>query len=281
MQALSLRAHYGQPLEVDLCETCRLVWFDGLESVQLSSTSWIDLLLALEDRDTPVTPPEASRLGCPHCARPLDETFNQTRWGRFRSLGCPAGHGWLQPQTQLLAERGLLRPPTRGERAAMAAEHQTWHCLNCGAPTVGREADCTHCRTPLLLFDLPRLAEALLPRPADRPTASGGRLHAWACHACGSPMDPTLRPVCAQCDHPAVAARFDDLRPLLKELRRTALGLGRTPPPLPHRPRKQPLATTFGQIVHFFWRDAAPGLLRWLAPVALATGLLLFLLVWR
>lgn len=287
MRALALRAHYGQPLEVDLCESCRLVWFDGLESVQLSGPSWIELLLALEDRDSPMSLPAIERLGCPRCSKPLGESFNQTRWGRFRSHGCPAGHGWLQPQTQLLSERGLLRPPTRGERVAMAAEHRPWNCLNCGAPTAGDGAGCAHCGTPLLLFDLPRLAASLQGREgrgnagalAGRPAAGAAapRLHAWACHACGSPMDPTVDPRCGQCDHPALAARFDDLRPLLRALRQAARAQARQPAVAPDRPRRRPLNTTFGHLMHVFrrdeWIDRLPTA-RWVAS-AVASGLLL------
>ena len=222
MRALTLRAHYGRAVEVDLCGGCRLAWFDDLESVQLSTASWVELLLALEDREASASPPQTRQLACPRCARPLRESFNQSRWGRFRSLGCPDGHGWLQPQAQLLSERGLLRPPTLGERVAMAATKQPWLCLNCGAPAEGRGTDCSHCGTPLMLFDVPRLAQSLQPRRTKGLPVRGGRLHAWACQACGSPMDPPAQTRCPRCDHPALAARFDDLRPMLEALRQAA-----------------------------------------------------------
>lgn len=220
MRKLALRAHYGRPVEVDSCSGCRLVWFDGLESVQLSTPSWVELLLAFEDGPGAISPSAPQALGCPRCRRGLGEWSNQTRWGRFRSHGCPDGHGWLQTQTQLLSGRGLLRPPTLGERAAMATEPRAWPCLNCGAPTTGRGAACGHCDTPLMLFDLPRLFESLSPRRSQGLPVRGGRLHAWACHACAGPMDPTAQTRCPRCDHPAMAARVGDLRPLLEALRR-------------------------------------------------------------
>lgn len=218
-QAL-LAGHYERRVEVDLCEPCRLVWFDDRESLNLSGLGWIDLLDRLQ-HDQPSLHAWAGRpLACARCAKPLKTAHNQTRYGRFVSHVCAERHGALQSQAMLLAERGFVRAPTLGERAAMAAEKRAWSCLNCGAPIEGDDAPCAWCKTPILLVDLPRLADALRPLARHRDTVSAGRLDAWACHACGQALDPTTQACCPQCGHLVVAPRVADLKPLLALLRR-------------------------------------------------------------
>ena len=36
MQRLTLAGHYGHSVDLDLCRGCDLVWFDGIETAQLS-----------------------------------------------------------------------------------------------------------------------------------------------------------------------------------------------------------------------------------------------------
>ncbi len=77
----------------------------------------------------------------------------------------------------------------------------------------------------------------------------------------------------------ALAARFDDLRPLLKALRGRALQQARQPSVRPDRDRSRPLNTTFGHLMHVFrrdeWIDRLPTA-RWVAS-AVTSGLLLLL----
>lgn len=218
MAALRAEGHYGREVEIDLCEPCRLVWFDGLESVNLAGPGWISLLECLALEDPALLPWSGREIGCPRCRQPLRAVHNRTRWGRFVALECPRREGCLQSHALLLAERGLVRPPTPRERHA-ASRAGGWPCLNCGAPVEAAADECGHCRTPMLMVDLPRLAEALRPSPADRATVSAGRPLAWPCAGCGQALDPTVTPECTQCGQAVFAPTLADLAPLLAALR--------------------------------------------------------------
>jgi uncharacterized paraquat-inducible protein A len=157
-------------------------------------------------------------LACPHCRDPLQVRHDRTRYGRFVVQACPAGHGSVQSLAAVLARRGLVRPPTPAERAAMQAEPQAWACLNCGAPWSADATTCGHCATPALLVDLVRLADSLQPLAASREAASNGRWATWGCHACGQPLDPTREAACPRCSHPVMVPTLADLQPLLAAL---------------------------------------------------------------
>lgn len=218
LKPLSLAGHYERRVLIDYCSSCRFVWFDDIESVQLSGLGWIDLLDRVGEGASPYPELPPQPLGCPLCSKKLVASKNQTRYGRFVAQRCPQGHGCLQSLPMLLAERGLVRAPTRPEQHAMAREGEQ-PCLNCGAPLPAKGDFCTHCRTPLLMFDLPRLADSLEPNAQWRDNVRGGRLDAWACHGCGHALDPTRHADCPQCAHPVLARTVADLGPTLAVLR--------------------------------------------------------------
>jgi ribosomal protein L40E len=218
MHAQHLDAHYERRVEIDVCAPCRLVWFDERESLRLSGLGWIELLAQLQHDEASLAAWAGKALGCARCHRPLRSETNATRYGRFVANRCSAGHGTLQSQAMLLAERGLVRAPTAVERAAARAEPREWICLNCGAPIPGDATACAYCKTPVLLYDLPRLADSLRPHAAYRGNVEGGRTEAWACHACGQVLDPTRDALCRQCGHPVLAIMADELRPVLARL---------------------------------------------------------------
>jgi ribosomal protein S27AE len=219
LRALCLAGHYERQVEIDLCGPCRLVWFDPRESMQLSGLGWIGLLEQLGNTPPAARPWRGQALGCPCCRRPLRAQRNQTRWGLFVTSVCPQAHGSLQSHAALLAERGLLRTPTAADREAMARAPRDWACLNCGASIADAQVACSFCDTPLLLFDLERLASALLPRAHERAVEPGGRLDVWPCQACGFALDPTVQRSCPQCGQTVLARSLSDLQPLLRRLR--------------------------------------------------------------
>lgn len=265
MAPLRLRTHSGRTVLVDHCSPCRLVWFDTLESVQLAGLGWVELLREMSRGElraaapdaastaapttaqatnpaaNPATTPRPPTLGCPVCARPLKTVHNRTRWGRYPMQECPAGHGHVQSDAGLLAERGLVRPLLPPERSALRLQKRVLHCLSCGARVEGEaESDlCAWCTTPLLVVDLPRLAHALRQRGVageDTPPPDGAPLR-WPCHACGHTLDPTRSAACPQCGAGVLAPAFSDLLPLLDaaehELRAVA-----NHPPRPRRARQ-------------------------------------------
>ena len=247
MGHLVLSTHGVRPVTVDHCSDCRLVWFDALESVQLDGLGWITLLRELQSGAAGSAGADgAVPLSCPTCRSTLKVVHNRTRFGRMTVLECPQRHGHLHSHAGVLAERGLVRPLLAPERAALATERHALHCLNCGAPSDGRDEHCRYCGTPLLVVDMPRLAHALRLRlhgqgPSPAPS---GPLVAWACRGCGEALDPTRQPHCPRCGHMVVAPRLLDLAPLLdaaeRELRAAADAAAAQ-----RRPRRPPRRRTW------------------------------------
>jgi DNA-directed RNA polymerase subunit RPC12/RpoP len=272
MRVHMLDAHYERQVEVDLCLDCRLVWFDKRESLRLSGLGWIELLGRLQHDKASLAPWAGKPLGCARCRKPLQAQANVTRYGRFVSNRCAAGHGTLQSQALLLAERGLVRGPTAHERAAVAAERRDWLCLNCGGPIDGDAVACSYCSTPVLMYDLPRLADSLRPHAAYRANVEQGRLDAWACRACGQALDPTREASCGQCRHPVLALAADDLRPVLARLEREWQGWKQGLHPVPDA--VQPMSE--GGDASFLWHQSrqSPRGLQWLPWLLLLLVLL-------
>lgn len=210
-ELLVLQGHYGRQVVVDVCGPCRLVWFDTLESVNLTGRGWLQLLRRLQRAKATEAPWSGSVLACPQCGNPLQAVHNLTRFGRFAAVECQRGHGHLQSFALLLAERGLVRPLLPPERAALAAARRSLQCLNCGAPVAARDEACSHCRSPLVMIDLPRLAAALRDRPGDPLPRPDGRLAAWHCAGCGQALDPTQAEACQACGQLVVVPTLAEL----------------------------------------------------------------------
>jgi hypothetical protein len=218
MAHLALQGHGAQPVVVDHCTSCRLVWFDALESVQLAGLGWVRLLRELQ-RGLHGEPPAARppSLACPICQTTLKGVHNATRFGRFPALECPQRHGHLHSHSGMLAERGLVRPLLGPERRALAEERRTIHCFNCGAACDGSGGEGSYCLSPLVVIDLPRLATALRQRAgnwSDSPPPDGVPLK-WECRGCGRPLDPSRDAACTSCGHAVVAPSLLDITPLL------------------------------------------------------------------
>jgi len=218
MAALDLEGHYGQLIPTDLCTRCHLVWFDAFESVRLSGLGWVQLLRRMQSTGHPESGPLKPALSCPRCASALKAVHNLNRFNRFAALECPRQHGHLQTFTLLLAERGMVRPLAREDVVALAEEQRSACCFNCGAAVESGMERCSHCDSPLVVIDLPRLTVALLMRHAEPlPQAAADRVR-WPCHGCGAPMDPTRSARCDRCHHAVVLPSATDLRPLLDQV---------------------------------------------------------------
>lgn len=218
MKAVGLESIDGKPLNVDHCRACRVVWFDAMESVRLEALGWVKLLREMQqDLESPVGTTIDERASCPVCRTALQRAHNQTRFGRFVTGACPNGHGDLQSDAGLLAQRGLVRPLAAPERRALNAERHAIRCLNCGAAAQGGDDACSYCRTALVVLDLPRLAHSLLPRAQSEQASPTdiGTLADWACRGCGATIDVGRHTHCTHCGHMVVALDMPDLGPLL------------------------------------------------------------------
>jgi Zn-finger nucleic acid-binding protein len=250
MTHLALPGRGAQPVVVDQCASCRLVWFDAMESVQLAGLGWVRLLRELQrgvHGEPPASRPPA--LACPSCQVTLKPVHNATRFGRFPALECPGGHGHLHSHSGMLAERGLVRPLLGPERRALAQERRTIHCLNCGAACDGSGDECSYCASPLVVIDLPRLATALRQRAghwSDTPPPAGVPL-AWPCRGCGRALDPSRQAACASCGHAVVAPSLLDIAPLLASIEHELRSAHMAARPYRRKPERPPRT----------WRDTA------------------------
>jgi len=207
--------------EVDHCTACRLVWFDTLEFGGLDRAAWVALLLALaQTRPSEAAAMPDTRWRCPVCDDTLAARQGQTQHGRHGHHACPSGHGHAQRTGALLASRGLFRPWLLAERLAAGSERRPRDCLQCGAPLDGAGDGCAHCGSPVLVVDLPRLAQALgadsTPPPAGGAPQSAPALRTWSCAGCGQPVDPTLHAHCTGCGRPVTPPLLAELAPWLR-----------------------------------------------------------------
>lgn len=215
---LLLAGRYDRVVEVEHCGACRLVWFDQLESVQLAGLGWVSLLGSLQQGAGLAIPEgKAGGLGCPRCSAALKTVQNRSRYGSFAALECPRGHGHLHTHAGVLAERGLVRGLLPAERSALQSGRRRLACLNCGASSDGSSERCRHCDTPLLVMDLPRLAQALSVSPHEDSPRPEGLPLAWSCFACGQALNPSREAECSSCHQAAVAPSLVALQPLLDE----------------------------------------------------------------
>jgi hypothetical protein len=166
------------------------------------------------------------QLECVRCHGSLKAVRNLTRFGRTAALECPRGHGHYQGFALLLAERGLVRSLNTRDVAALQQENTQPSCLNCGAPVEnmpsnlsGETPVCSYCETPLMLFDLPLLTQALLVRHGDALQVEEPREQlALACRGCGQPLDATQDTRCEACDHVVVIPSLARVKPLLDQI---------------------------------------------------------------
>jgi hypothetical protein len=230
LHKLSLEGHYGNAVLVDVCARCHWVWFDRFESVRLSGLGWVGLFRYMLQVPA-ATQTQSAAPKCVHCTETLKPVRNLTRFGRSAAYECVGGHGQFQGFSMLLAERGLVRPMTAKDHHFLTQNGKELECMNCGstaktalnspANTLLHTPECQHCNSPYVLFDLPRLNQALTVRHAralDVPAEQDATRLSLACTGCGNPLDPSIDLRCAQCDQPVALPTVQTIKPLLDQL---------------------------------------------------------------
>jgi hypothetical protein len=203
MQRLAFAGHYGQHLNLDLCRQCDLVWFDGIETAQLSGgPALLELIGAMaSSRELPHELLRADPR-CPRCDGKVAIVHNQSRWGRSSQLQCLRRHGAYQSFAQFLEEKGLLRAMSRIDRAKLRRDRGRVDCVNCGGEIAKDDERCRCCHSIPSLLDVARLAHALDPLDTIEPPAvyrTEARQSALQCAACGAALPPGETISCSQC----------------------------------------------------------------------------------
>ncbi len=202
MQRLALAGHYGSSVELDVCASCDLVWFDGTETARLNGPGLLELIgMMAAAYDLPYQPLTAATR-CPRCSGKLKTVHNQSRWGRSVQLQCLKRDGAYQSFAEFLEEKGLLRPMSRLDRARLLRDRGRIDCVNCGAAIGKADERCPYCSSVPSLLDVARLARALDPEAMVGPHEihkTGAQQQAMQCAACGAALPPGETMSCAQC----------------------------------------------------------------------------------
>jgi Zn finger protein HypA/HybF involved in hydrogenase expression len=147
---------------LDICYPCRAIWFDHLESAQLSPGGVIRLFKLIHEHRNDERRLLSERLGCPICAEPLGLVNDIQRSGRFTYYRCPAAHGRLTSFFQFLREKEFVRSLTAAEIATLRAKVTQVRCSSCGGPVdLQRDPVCPYCHSPISILDGDAVEKAL------------------------------------------------------------------------------------------------------------------------
>jgi Zn-finger nucleic acid-binding protein len=162
MAGRALDGRYGRRIEIDLCHACASLWFDGAESLTLSSQAVLELFALIHDERAESRRPLGTRLRCPRCRQPLARTTDLQRSTRFGYWRCPAEHGRFITFVDFLREKNFVRPLAPRELEALRRNVKTMTCSSCGAPIdLGRDSACSYCHAPIAMLDATQVEKVI------------------------------------------------------------------------------------------------------------------------
>ena len=162
MTAQALEGRYGQPIALDLCFGCSVVWFDGFESLRLAPGAILALFTTIHEHRAEQQHRPLARPACPRCRTTLAETVDRQRHVQFRYWRCAAEHGRLTTFVEFLREKDFVRPLAPSEVAELRTHVKTVRCDGCGAAVdLEKASTCGYCRSPVSTLD-PRHVERIV-----------------------------------------------------------------------------------------------------------------------
>ena len=154
MTALDVDRRAVGSLVVDLCVECQVLWFDPMESPQLTSAATLDLFRTINEARPAVRAPLPQAMACPRCDSPLALTHDLQHTTRFSYYRCQRGHGRLTPFFQFLREKNFIRPVPPEDLARLKSLVKIVRCASCGAPIdLATSTACEFCRAPIAILD--------------------------------------------------------------------------------------------------------------------------------
>jgi hypothetical protein len=169
----ALDGHLGRGVEIDLCEPCQSLWFDGQESLQLTPGATLALFRTIGEHVQRPSARDGDVMKCPRCKAQLRRTQDLQRATRFEYFRCPNGHGRLITFFDFLKEKDFVRPLTPAQIAELRKQVQTVNCSNCGGPVeLSRASACAHCGSALSMLDIGQ-AERLVSQLRDADAGKG------------------------------------------------------------------------------------------------------------
>ena len=152
----------GDGVELDLCYSCRGIWFDPMENLRLSPAAVVTLFEQLHAHRNDAPTPLAQRLACPRCKHALAQGFDVVKSGRYITYRCMQRHGRFATFSSFMIEKGFVRQLNAQEIDDMAQRVGVINCASCGAPVdLRRDHACGHCRSALSLLDPQAVERAL------------------------------------------------------------------------------------------------------------------------
>lgn len=162
MAQLGLAARLAGTVEIDLCFSCQGIWFDGMESTQISPGGIVELFKLIHEHRDHQRHQLGADLRCPHCEVRLVGSLDIVKSGRFNYHRCINGHGRFVTFAQFMIEKGFVRQLTGGELMALKARIGVVHCTSCGAPVdIRKDSACTYCQSPIAILDPQAVEKAL------------------------------------------------------------------------------------------------------------------------
>jgi len=171
MRSLTLDAHYGEQVTIDLCAECHGFWFDGVEHLRLAASATLSLFEIIDaERGGRHALPD--KQACPRCRLTLRATEDRQRSTTFRYWRCPSGDGRFMTFVDFLREKDFVRPLDPRQLAELRSRMQSIKCSNCGATLdLNKDTVCGYCRTPLMMIDFEQVGKVVqqLREEASRP----------------------------------------------------------------------------------------------------------------
>ena len=190
MQALDLDRRANGTLIVDLCQHCQALWFDPMESPQLSPKATLELFRAINVARAEERTTLPRYMMCPRCETPLAETQDLQHTTRFSYYRCPRGHGRLTPFFQFLREKNFIRPVPMEDLERLKSLVRIIRCSSCGAPIdLAKSTACEFCRAPIAILDPEAASRAMrelttaeteVPQPMDQAARAAAGIMAAA-----------------------------------------------------------------------------------------------------
>ena len=154
MTTLDFERHDIGRVSLDFCFPCQVIWFDTMESQQLTARGVLDVFTTLNEHRVPARSALPGLINCPRCHTRLELTHDLQHTTHFTYFRCPFGHGRLTPFFQFLLEKNFVRPITGAELAALKAKVRQVQCSNCGAPLdLEHDSACRYCGSPISILD--------------------------------------------------------------------------------------------------------------------------------
>ena len=162
MTPLELGARLGATVDIDLCQTCRAIWFDPYEDLRLAPAATLKVFGIISEQSKGAATPLTGALRCPRCQGRLLLTHDLQHTTPFQYWRCDAGHGRLMAYIDFLREKDFIRPLTPQQLDQLRQNVQTINCSNCGAAIdLAKDSVCSHCGSAVSMLDLQQMARTI------------------------------------------------------------------------------------------------------------------------